>query len=65
MAEPKVLAREKLVQGEWYIGDGWCGKIALWDGEFFLAYHYGQRCTPITMGYCTDADGFTPHRLVL
>lgn len=60
----KVLDQDKLVRGEWYHGTSWWTKIALWDGEAFLAYTWRDGCKPMTLFYCAE-DGFTPHRLVL
>jgi hypothetical protein len=62
--EHTVIPRERLVQGTWYYGDGWTGKVALWDGEMFLSYAYDTHCIPVVLMYCAAVDGFTPHRVL-
>lgn len=65
---PKAIPRNKLLRGEWYHGDGWAARIALWDGEYFRALRpaaIGPDMVTLSMGYCADVEGFTPHRMVL
>jgi len=64
VAEVNVIERNRLTPGEWYHGTSWWSKIAVWDGEFFLAYTWRDGCKALTLAYGTE-DGFTPHRMVL
>ena len=59
-----VVPRDMLMPGQWYVGDGWAGTIAVWDGEFFLGYSWIRgKCEPVRMSYCATVEGFTPHRI--
>ena len=64
-----VIPFEELERGAWYVGDCWCGHVALWDGEFFITFKdtssgYKQ---VVEIGYATNREGackFVPYKRI-